>query len=87
MSFLVSDIQEEVHRFSVEYHRKKQKKTLTAMTLTEIEGVGSVRAKNILRHFRTLTAVRNATVEQLCEVEGINESTANNIYRHYHRDE
>ena len=84
---LVSDIQEEVHRFSVEYHRKKQKKTLTAMTLTEIEGVGTVRAKSILRHFRTLTAVRNATVEELCRVEGINESTANNIYRHYHRDE
>ena len=84
---LVADIQEEVHRFSVEYHRKKQKKTMTAMTLTEIEGVGTVRARNILKHFKTLTAVRNATIEELCEVEGVNESTAQNIYKHYHRDE
>ena len=84
---LVSDIQEEVHRFSVEYHRKKQKKTMTAMTLTEIEGVGNVRAKNILKHFRTLSAVRKASVDELCEVEGINEATATNIYNHYHRDE
>lgn len=84
---LVSDIQEEVHRFSVEYHRQKQKKTLTAMTLTEIEGVGNVRAKNILRHFKTLSAVRKATVDELCEVDGINENTAKNIYNHYHRNE
>lgn len=84
---LVADIQEEVHRFSVEYHRQKQKKTMTAMTLTEIDGVGNIRAKNILKHFRTLAAVRKATVNELCEVEGINESTAINIYNHYHRNE
>ena len=84
---LVSDIQEEVHRFSVEYHRKKQKKTMTAMTLTEIEGVGSVKAKSLLQHFRTLAAIRKATVEELCEVEGISEKIAINIYKHYHRDE
>lgn len=84
---LVSDIQEEVHRFSVEYHRKKQKKTMTAMTLTEVEGVGTAKARNLLKHFRTLTAVRKATIEELCEVEGISEKIATNIYKHYHRDE
>ena len=84
---LVADIQEEVHRFSVEYHRKKQKKTMTAMTLTEIEGVGSVKAKALLQHFRTLAAIRKATIEELCEVEGISEKIAMNIYKHYHRDE
>ena len=84
---LVADIQEEVHRFSVEYHRAKQKKTMTAMTLTEIEGVGSVRAKSLLKHFKTLAAVRKASVEELCRVEGISEATAMNIYKHYHRDE
>ena len=84
---LVADIQEEVHRFSVEYHRKKQKKTMTAMTLTEIEGVGTVKAKTLLQHFRTLAAIRKATAEELCEVEGISEKIAMNIYKHYHRDE
>ena len=84
---LVADIQEEVHRFSVEYHRKKQKKTMTAMTLTEIEGVGTVKAKALLQHFRTLAAIRKATADELCEVEGISEKIAMNIYKHYHRDE
>ena len=84
---LVADIQEEVHRFSVEYHRKKQKKTMTAMTLTEVEGVGSVKAKALLQHFRTLAAIRKATADELCEVEGISEKIAMNIYKHYHRDE
>lgn len=84
---LVSDIQEEVHRFSVEYHRKKQKKTMTAMTLTEIDGVGTVRARNILKHFRTLSAVKQASISELCEVDGINEATAENIYNHYHRND
>lgn len=84
---LVSDIQEEVHRFSVEYHRKKQKKTMTAMTLTEVEGVGTAKARNLLKHFKTLSAVRGASVDELCEVEGISEKIATNIYKHYHRDE
>lgn len=84
---LVSDIQEEVHRFSVEYHRKKQKKTMTAMTLTAVEGVGTAKARNLLKHFKTLTAVRSASVDELCKVEGISEKIAMNIYKHYHRDE
>ncbi len=84
---LVSDIQEEVHRFSVEYHRKKQAKTLTAMTLTEIDGVGKEKAKAILSHFRTHAAVKKATVEQLCEVKGISKKLAENIYKFYHGEE
>ena len=81
---LISDIQEEVHRFSVEYHRKKQSKTLTAMTLTEIEGVGKERAKTLLNHFKTLSAIKNASVEQLYEAKGISKKTAENIYKFYH---
>ncbi len=84
---LVSDIQEEVHRFSVEYHRKKQKKTMTAMTLTEIEGVGQAKARALLQHFKTLAAIKKASVNELCIVQGISEVIANNIYKHYHRDE
>ncbi len=81
---LVSDIQEEVHRFSVEYHRKKQAKTMTAMTLTDIEGIGKKKAKSLLSHFRTAAAIKKASVEQLKEVRGISEKNAENIYRFYH---
>ena len=83
---LVSDIQEEVHRFSVEYHRKKQAKTMTAMTLTEIDGVGKTRAHALLKHFKTTAAIRKATIEELTEVEGINQKTAENIYSFYHKN-
>lgn len=81
---LVSDIQEEVHRFSVEYHRKKQSKTMTAMTLTNIEGIGKEKSRALLSHFRTVAAIKKATVEQLKEVKGISEKNAENIYKFYH---
>ncbi len=82
---LVSDIQEEVHRFSVEYHRKKQAKTLTAMTLTDIDGIGKSKAKALLSHFKTVNAIKKANTEELCKVEGISEKLAENIYNFYHK--
>lgn len=83
---LVSDIQEEVHRFSVEYHRKKQAKTMTAMTLTQIEGIGKEKAKALLRHFKTTAAIKKATVDELTQVQGISDSLAMNIYNFYHKN-
>lgn len=81
---LVSDIQEEVHRFSVEYHRKKQAKTMTAMLLTDIEGIGKEKSKALLSHFKTVAAIKKASVEQLMQVKGISEHNAENIYNFYH---
>lgn len=83
---LVSDIQEEVHRFSVEYHRKKQAKTMTAMTLTQIEGIGNEKAKALLRHFKTTAAIKKAAPEELTEVQGISDALAANIYNFYHKN-
>ena len=77
---LVSEIQEEVHRFAVSYHRSRRKATSLSSTLTDIPGVGPTRAKALLKHFKTITAIRNASIEQLCEVEGISEKTALIIY-------
>ncbi len=83
---LVSNIQNEVHRFSVEYHRKKQAKTMTAMTLTEIDGIGRKKAKSLLTHFKTMANIKKASVDDLKEVTGINEKLAMNIYDFYHTD-
>ncbi len=77
---LVSEIQEEVHRFAVSYHRARRKANTLSSTLTGIPGVGPTRAKALLKHFKTVTAIRNATPEQLCEVDGISEKTAQTIY-------
>lgn len=83
---LVSDIQEEVHRFSVEYHRKKQAKTMTEMTLTQIDGIGKAKAKALLENFKTVAAIKKASIDKLSETPGISKTLAENIYSFYHND-
>ncbi len=83
---LVSDIQEEVHRYSVEYHRKKQTKSMLSMTLTEIDGIGKEKAKALLSHFKTLAAIKNASSDELMSVKGISKKNAENIYNFYNGD-
>ncbi|MCL2509084.1 MAG: excinuclease ABC subunit UvrC [Oscillospiraceae bacterium] len=78
---LVSAIQEEVHRFSVSYHHKKRKKAGLSMTLTEIEGIGEARAKALMKHFKTLAAIKAAGVEELEAV--VPKSAADKIYTHF----
>ncbi len=80
---LVSTIQEEVHRFSVEYHRKKHKKSTLVTSLTEIEGIGSKKAAALVKHFKSVAAIRKASMEKLCEVKGISEKNAKKIYEFY----
>lgn len=77
---LVATIQEEVHRFSVAYHRKKRKTSTLASTLTNINGVGQVTAKALLVHFKTMKAIKAASVEQLAQVNGIGAQLAQNIF-------
>ncbi len=81
---LVSAIQEEVHRYAIAYHHAKHRKTGLSATLTEIEGVGPARAKAILTHFKTLTAVKAATFEELCAVPGLPKTTAEKVYAAFH---
>ncbi len=80
---LVSEIQEEVHRFAITYHRNKHRKKGYAPTLTEIEGVGDARAKALMKHFKTLTAVKNASLEELLQVKGISKPVAEAVFRHF----
>lgn len=83
---LVSGIQEEVHRYSVAYHRAKHKKSSLGSSLTEIDGVGEKKAKALMKTFKTVTAVKNASVEELCRAEGINKVIAEKIYNHFHKN-
>ncbi len=84
---LVSDIQEEVHRFAISYHRQKHKKSTIATTLTSIETIGENKAKILLRSFRTLTAIKSATVEELMSVKGINRINAEKIVEYFKKEE
>ncbi len=84
---LVSEIQEEVHRFSVGSHHKKHTKRGLELSLTKIDGIGEKKAQELLKIFKTIKAIKEATVEDLEQVKGINHALAENIYNYYNNGE
>lgn len=84
---LVSEIQEEVHRFSVGFHHKKHTKRGLELSLSKIDGVGEQKAKLLLKTFKTIKAIKEATIEDLEQVRGIHRSLAENIYYFYNGEE
>lgn len=81
---LVSTIQEEVHRYSIEYHRTRRKKSTLSSTLTSIEGIGESRCKALLRHFKTVKAVSEASIDELASVKGMNKNAATAVFEAFH---
>ena len=73
---LITRIQDEAHRFAIEYHRSLRSKTQVKSVLDDIPGVGPARRKALMRRFKSLEEIKNATVEQLMELPEINERTA-----------
>ena len=84
---LVSSIQDEVHRFAIGYHRHQRKKATISTTLTSIPGIGETRAKALMKHFTTISAVSEATEEMLEETPGMNAPAARAVYRYFHSEE
>lgn len=84
---LVSEIQEEVHRFSVGFHHKKHTKRGLELSLSKIDGVGEQKAKLLLKTFKTIKAIKEASIEDLEQVRGIHHSLAENIYYFYNGEE
>lgn len=82
---LVSSIQEEVHRFAISYHHSKHTKSSLSTSLTKISGIGDAKARVLLRHFKTVTAIKNADVSELSAVSGISSKNAQDIYNFYHK--
>lgn len=81
---LVSEIQEEVHRFAIGYHRLSRKNKALTSSLTEIEGIGKERAKLLLSRFKTVKRIGEAEVEELLQVRGMTRPSAEAVYRHFH---
>jgi excinuclease ABC, C subunit len=76
---LITRIQDEAHRFAIEYHRSLRSKTQVRSALDDIPGVGPARRKALMRHFKSLEEIRQATVEDLMEIPEMNERTAQEI--------
>lgn len=81
---LVTAIQDEAHRFAVEYNRKLRQKRYAGSVLDEVEGIGPKRKKALIRHFGSVSKIKAAGVDDLMSVDGINRQVAEKIYDHFH---
>lgn len=82
--FLLTRMQDEVHRFAISYHRKLRDQSMTKSILDTIEGIGPARKKALLKHFKSMKQIRNASIEQLQEV--LNEDVAKRVYARLHEE-
>ena len=80
--FLLTQMQDEVHRFAISYHRKLRGKAMTKSILDEVEGIGEVRKKEIWKQFKSLKSLKEATIEEIRQV--VPEKVAQNIYNILH---
>ena len=82
---LITRIQDEAHRFAIEYHRSLRSKDQVKSVLDDIPGIGPARRKALMRHFQSLEEIRNAEVEQLMEIPEITQKVAEEIYTFFRR--
>lgn len=83
----VSKLQDEVHRFAIGYHHARRKKNTFKSSLTNISGVGEVRARALLKHFRTIENISRADLQELESAPKMTKDSAVAVYRHFHSDE
>ncbi|MBQ3431255.1 MAG: excinuclease ABC subunit UvrC [Clostridia bacterium] len=76
---LVTEIQDEVHRFAISYHHQKHRKNTVATTLISIDGIGKARAKELLKHFGSLKKIREADESEIAKLKGFSPSLAKKV--------
>lgn len=81
---LITRIQDEAHRFAIEYHRSLRSKEQVHSILDDIPGIGPTRRKALMRAFSSLEAIRNASIEELAAVPSMNEGSAKSVYDFFH---
>lgn len=81
---LITRIQDEAHRFAIEYHRSLRSKEQVHSVLDDIPGIGPARRKALMRRFQSLEAIRAATEEELAQTEAMNERAAEAVYAFFH---
>ncbi len=81
---LITRIQDEAHRFAIEYHRSLRSKGQVRSILDDIEGIGDTRRKALMRHFKSIEAVKEADVETLSQVPGMNRRAAESVWNFFH---
>ena len=82
---LLYKIQEEAHRFAIGYHRSLHSKTAFKSELDDIEGIGKIRKQNLMKYFKTIDKIKEASIEELLEVPSMNRKSAENLYKHWRK--
>ncbi len=81
---LITRIQDEAHRFAIEYHRSLRSKGQVRSVLDEIPGIGPSRRKALMMRFPSLDAIRNADIEELADTPTMNHKSAKAVYQYFH---
>ena len=81
---LITRIQDEAHRFAIEYHRSLRSKAQVHSILDDIEGIGPTRRKALMKQFQSIENIRNATVEELAQAPSMNRAAAEKVYAFLH---
>lgn len=82
---LITRIQDEAHRFAIEYHRSLRSKSQVRSVLDDIPGIGDTRRKALMKHFKSIEAVQAASEEELSQVPGMNRAAAESVYRFFRK--
>ena len=82
---LMTRIQDEVHRFAIEYHRSLRSKEQVKSILDDIPGIGEKRRKALMKHFASIEAIKNAAIDELARAESMNEKAAASVYIFFHQ--
>ena len=83
---LITRVQDEAHRFAIEYHRSLRSKVQVKSVLDDIPGVGPTRRKALMRHFKSITEIKEASVEELLTLPELNRRAAEDIYTFFHKN-
>lgn len=82
---LITRIQDETHRFAIEYHKSLRSKAQVRSILDDIEGIGATRRRALITHFETITAIKEAGVEELVKAPGMNIKAAQAVFDFFHK--
>ncbi len=82
---LITRVQDETHRFAIEYHKSLRSKAQVHSVLDDISGIGETRRRSLMKYFHTIDNIRAASVEELAEADGMNLAAAENVYAYFHK--
>ena len=84
---LITRIQDEAHRFAIEYHRSLRSKAQVRSVLDDIPGIGAARRKALMRDFESIKDIKEAYIEELMKVPELREKEALAVYEFFHKEE